>query len=37
MLYDQAQLVLAYLEAAQASADPFFAVVADDTLAVRSA
>jgi uncharacterized protein len=33
MLYDQAQLVLAYLEAAQASADPFFAEVADDTLA----
>jgi uncharacterized protein YyaL (SSP411 family) len=33
MLYDQAQLVLAYLEAAQASGDPFFAEVADDTLA----
>jgi uncharacterized protein YyaL (SSP411 family) len=32
MLYDQAQLVLAYLEAAQASADPFFAEVAADTL-----
>src|SRR6187431_1064750 len=32
MLYDQAQIVLAYLEAAQASADPFFAEVADDTL-----
>ena len=33
MLYDQAQLVLAYLEAAQASGDPFFAEVAADTLA----
>jgi uncharacterized protein YyaL (SSP411 family) len=33
MLYDQAQLVLAYLEAAQASGDSFFAEVADDTLA----
>ena len=33
MLYDQAQLVLAYLEAAQASGDPFFADVAADTLA----
>src|SRR6188474_2555176 len=32
MLYDQAQLVLAYLEAAQATGDPFFAQVADDTL-----
>src|SRR4030095_8358534 len=32
-LYDQAQLVLAYLEAAQASGDPFFAEVAEDTLA----
>ncbi len=32
MLYDQAQLVLAYLEAAQASGDPFFAEVAEDTL-----
>jgi hypothetical protein len=32
MLYDQAQLVLAYLEAAQASADPFFAQIAEDTL-----
>jgi len=32
MLYDQAQLVLAYLEAAQASGDPFFADVAADTL-----
>src|SRR5687767_9435518 len=32
MLYDQAQLVIAYLEAAQASADPFFAQVAEDTL-----
>jgi uncharacterized protein YyaL (SSP411 family) len=32
MLYDQAQVVLAYLEAAQASADPFFAQVAEDTL-----
>ena len=32
MLYDQAQLVLAYLEAAQASDDPFFAQVAEDTL-----
>jgi uncharacterized protein YyaL (SSP411 family) len=32
MLYDQAQLVLAYLEAAQASADPFYAQIAEDTL-----
>src|SRR5262245_36124556 len=32
MLYDQAQLVLAYLEAAQASGDRFFAEVAEDTL-----
>ena len=32
MLYDQAQLVLAYLEAAQATGDRFFAQVADDTL-----
>ncbi len=32
MLYDQAQLVVAYLEAAQATADPFFAQVAEDTL-----
>ena len=32
MLYDQAQLVLAYLEAAQASADPLFAQIAEDTL-----
>jgi uncharacterized protein YyaL (SSP411 family) len=33
MLYDQAQLVLAYLEAAQLTGDPFFADVAADTLA----
>ena len=32
MLYDQAQLVLAYLEAAQATGDDFFATVAEDTL-----
>ena len=32
MLYDQAQLVLAYLEAAQVSGDPFHASVAADTL-----
>ena len=32
MLYDQAQLVLAYLEAAQATGDDFFAAVAQDTL-----
>ena len=32
MLYDQAQLVLAYLEAAQVSGDPFYAQVAEDTL-----
>jgi uncharacterized protein len=32
MLYDQAQLVLAYLEAAQITGDRFFAQVADDTL-----
>jgi uncharacterized protein YyaL (SSP411 family) len=33
MLYDQAQLALAYLEAAQASDDAFYASVAEDTLA----
>jgi uncharacterized protein YyaL (SSP411 family) len=33
MLYDQAQLVLACLEASQASSDDFFAAVAEDTLA----
>jgi uncharacterized protein YyaL (SSP411 family) len=33
MLYDQAQLVLAYLEAAQASGNDFFAAVAEDTIA----
>ncbi|HEY2431680.1 MAG TPA: thioredoxin domain-containing protein [Vicinamibacterales bacterium] len=33
MLYDQAQLVLAYLEAAQAAGSEFFAAVAEDTLA----
>ena len=32
MLYDQAQLVLAYLEAAQATGEDFFATVAEDTL-----
>ena len=32
MLYDQAQLALAYLEAAQAARDPFFAQIAEDTL-----
>ena len=32
MLYDQAQLVLAYLEAAQATGEPFFFDVAEDTL-----
>jgi uncharacterized protein YyaL (SSP411 family) len=32
MLYDQAQLVLAYLEAAQLTQDPFFAQIAEDTL-----
>ena len=32
MLYDQAQLALAYLEAAQATGDPFFAQIAEDTL-----
>jgi uncharacterized protein YyaL (SSP411 family) len=32
MLYDQAQLTLAYLEAAQATGDDFFATVAEDTL-----
>jgi uncharacterized protein len=32
MLYDQAQLVLAYLEAAQITGDPFYAGVAEDTL-----
>ena len=37
MLYDQAQLVLALLEAGQVSGDPFFAQVAEDTLALRRA
>ncbi|CAN5790560.1 thioredoxin domain-containing protein [soil metagenome] len=32
MLYDQAQLVLAYLETAQATGDEFYASVAEDTL-----
>jgi uncharacterized protein YyaL (SSP411 family) len=32
MLYDQAQLTIALLEAAQASDDPFFVDVAEDTL-----
>ncbi len=32
MLYDQSQLVLAYLEAAQATGDEFYATVAEDTL-----
>jgi uncharacterized protein YyaL (SSP411 family) len=32
MLYDQAQLVLAYLEAWQAGGDAFYLTVADDTL-----
>jgi len=32
MLYDQAQLVLAYVDGAQASGDPFFIEVAEDTL-----
>jgi hypothetical protein len=32
MLYDQAQLVVAYLEAAQATGDEFYAAVAEDTL-----
>jgi uncharacterized protein YyaL (SSP411 family) len=33
MLYDQAQLVLAYAEGTQASGDPFYLEVAEDTLA----
>ena len=33
MLYDQAQLVLAYLEAAQATGNEMFAAVAEDTIA----
>ena len=32
MLYDQAQLVIALLEASQAAGDPFYADVAEDTL-----
>jgi uncharacterized protein YyaL (SSP411 family) len=32
MLYDQAQLVLAYLESAQVSGDVFYAQIAEDTL-----
>jgi uncharacterized protein YyaL (SSP411 family) len=32
MLYDQAQLALAYLEAAQATGEDFFVTVAEDTL-----
>ena len=33
MLYDQAQLVLAYLDAAQVSGEDFYATIAEDTLA----
>ena len=33
MLYDQAQLTVAYLEAAQATGQEFFAAVAEDTIA----
>jgi uncharacterized protein YyaL (SSP411 family) len=33
MLYDQAQLVVAYLETAQATGNAFFSAVAEDTLA----
>ncbi len=33
MLYDQAQLAIAYLEGAQAAGDDFYATVAEDTLA----
>ena len=33
MLYDQAQIALAYAEAAQLSGDPFYVEVAEDTLA----
>src|SRR5213079_1422857 len=33
MLYDQSQLILAYLEAAQATGDAFYTAVAEDTLA----
>ena len=33
MLYDQAQLTIAYLEAAQATGQDFFAAVAEDTIA----
>jgi uncharacterized protein len=32
MLYDQAQLVLAFVEGAQVSGDPFYAEVAEDTV-----
>ena len=32
MLYDQAQLVIAYLEAGQATGDEFYSTVAEDTL-----
>jgi uncharacterized protein YyaL (SSP411 family) len=32
MLYDQAQLVLAFVEASQVSGDPFYVEVAEDTL-----
>jgi uncharacterized protein YyaL (SSP411 family) len=32
MLYDQAQLVMAFAEAAQSSGDPFYSEVAEDTL-----
>ena len=37
MLYDQAQLVLAYLEARRSTGDPFFGDVAEDTLPTSSA
>ena len=33
MLYDQAQLAIAYLDAAQISGEPFYAAVAENTLA----
>jgi uncharacterized protein YyaL (SSP411 family) len=32
MLYDQAQLVIAYLEAGQATSDAFYSTIAEDTL-----
>ena len=36
MLYDQAQLVTAYVDVYQATGNPFYAAVANETIAIRS-